>query len=123
MKTFELAPLNLFTPQKKRGGEPLAIHRHVVAGAGVGGDGDCGQDLDLVGADGDGGGFDPAAANRGAHAGLVNGIASRPTSKPKQAATPATGAPPQPQLPNLRDAFAKALGAIPPAMDRQGTVR
>ena len=46
------------------------------------------------------GGFDPAAANRGAYAGLVHGIASRPKSKPKPAATPATGPPPQPHPPN-----------------------
>ena len=68
------------------------------------------------------GGFDPAAANRGAYAGLVHGIASRPKSKPKLAATPATGAPPQPHPSNPRDAFAKALGAISPALDRQGTL-
>ena len=42
------------------------------------------------------GGFDLAAANRGAYAGLVHGIASWPKSKPKLAETPATGGPPQP---------------------------
>ena len=68
------------------------------------------------------GGFDPAAANRGAHAGLVHGIASGPKSKPKPTATPAIGDPPQPHPPNPRDAFAKALGAISAALDRQGTV-
>ena len=67
------------------------------------------------------GGFNPEVANRGAYAGLVHGIASRPKSKPKPAATPA-GGPPQPHPPNPRDAFAKALGAISPALDRQGTV-
>ena len=67
------------------------------------------------------GGFNPEAANRGAYAGLVHGIASRPKSKPKPAATPG-GGPPQPHPPNLRDAFAKALGAISPALDRQGTI-
>ena len=55
------------------------------------------------------------------HAGLVHGIASRLKSKPKPAATPA-GAPPHPHPPNPADAFAKALGAISPALDRQGTV-
>ena len=67
------------------------------------------------------GGFNPGAANRGAYAGLVHGIASRPKSKPKPAATPA-GPPPQPHPPNSEDAFAQALGAISPAVDRQGTV-
>ena len=46
------------------------------------------------------GGFNPQAPNRGAYAGLVHGIASRPRSKPKPAATPGEGppaaAPPQP---------------------------
>ena len=40
------------------------------------------------------GGFDPLAANRGAYAGLVHGIASHPKSKPKTPAAPATGGPP-----------------------------
>ena len=67
------------------------------------------------------GGFSPEMANRGLYAGLVHGVASRPESKPKPAATPA-GGPPQPHPPNPADAFAKALGAISPALDRQGTV-
>ena len=67
------------------------------------------------------GGFDPEAANRGAYAGMLHGIASL-KSKPKPAATSATGGPPQPHPPNPRDAFAKALGTICPAPDRQGTV-
>ena len=40
------------------------------------------------------GGVDPSAANRGAYAGLVHGIASRPKSKPKNPPAPATGGPP-----------------------------
>ena len=67
------------------------------------------------------GGFNPKAANQGVYAGVVHGIASRPKSKPKPAATPA-GAPPQPHPPNPQDAFAKALGAISPALERQGRV-
>ena len=67
------------------------------------------------------GGFNPEAANRGVYAGVVHGIASRPKSKPKPAATPA-GGPPQPHSPNTADAFAKALGAISPALERQGAV-
>ena len=51
----------------------------------------------------------------------MHGIASRPKSKPKPAATPA-GGPPQPHPPNPWDAFAKPLGAISLAPDRQGTV-
>ena len=42
VKMFELAQLNLFTLEVRKaggGGEPLAIHRHVLAGAGSGGDG------------------------------------------------------------------------------------
>ena len=67
------------------------------------------------------GGFNPEAANRGVYAGVVHGIATRPKPKPKPAAAPA-GGPPQPHPPNPADAFAKALGAISPALDRQGTV-
>ena len=65
--------------------------------------------------------FNPEAANRGMYAGVVHGIASRPKPKPKPAAAPA-GGPPQPHPPNPADAFAMALGAISPALDRQGTV-
>ena len=62
-------------------------------------------------------------ANRGAYATLVHGIASGPKSKPKRAATPTNRAPPQPPPPpQPKDAFAKALGANSPALDRQGTV-
>ena len=53
------------------------------------------------------------AANRGAYAGVVHGIAFRPKSKPKPAATPA-GGPPQPHPRNPRAAFAKDLGPSPP---------
>ena len=67
-------------------------------------------------------GFGPSAANRGAYAGLLHGIASSPKPKSKVPATPATGRRPQPHLPTPRDTFAKALGAISPAVDRQGTV-
>ena len=55
------------------------------------------------------------------YAGVVHGIATRPKPKPKPAAAPA-GGPPQPHPSNPADAFAKALGAISPALDRQGTV-
>ena len=67
------------------------------------------------------GGFSPEAANWGVYAGVVHGIATRPKPKPKPAAAPA-GGPPQSHPPNPTDAFAKALGAISPALDRQGTV-
>ena len=36
--------------------------------------------------------------------------------------SPSTGGPPQPRPPNTRNVFAKPLGAIFPALDRQGTV-
>ena len=67
------------------------------------------------------GGFNPEAANRGVYAGVVHGIATRHKSKPKPGATPGWG-PPQPHPPRPADAFAKALGAISPSLDRQGTV-
>ena len=68
------------------------------------------------------GGIDPSAATRGAYARLVHSIASRPESKAKAPTTPATGGSLQPHPRNPRDAFAKALGAISPSLDRQGTV-
>ena len=57
---IELTQLNLFTPEvKKGGGQPLAIHPHVLAGTGTWGDRVCGEEVDLhadlVGAHGDGG--------------------------------------------------------------------
>ena len=122
---FELAQTNLFIPKRKRGG---GTHWRFVP--------NCWQGLGLGGIECarkawtwtptwsalmDFGGFNPEAANRGAYAGAVHGIASRPKSKPKPAATPA-GGPPLPHPPNPRDAFTKALGAISPALDRQGTV-
>ena len=128
VKMFELSQTNIFTPEQKKGG---GIHWQFVAhcwqGLGLGGGG-----VDCVGkawvwtptssALLDFRGFNSEAANRGVYAGLLHGIASRLKSKPKPAATPA-GAPPQPHPPNPADAFAKALGAISPAVDRQGTVR
>ena len=95
----------------------------MLAGAGNAGDGVCGEDLSLdaalVGAHGDGGGVDPAAANRRAYAGLVHGIASRPKSSPSLRQPSLLGAPRSRTPPNSRDAFAKALGAISLALYRQ----
>ena len=123
---FELAQHNLFTQEVKKGG---ARHWRFIAM--------CRQALGLGrmqfarrtltwtptrSAIMEMGGFDPAAANRGAYARWVHGIAFRPKSKSKPPATPATGTLPQPHPPNPRNAFAKALGAISPALDRQGTV-
>ena len=117
VKMFELAQTNLFTPTRKKRG---ATHWRFVA--------NCWQGLGLGGIEYAGkawtrtptwsalmdfGGFNPEAANRGAYAGVVHGIASVPKSKPKPAATPA-GGPPQPHPPNSRDAFVKALGPSPP---------
>ena len=122
---FELAQTNIFTPERKKGG---GNHWRFIA--------HCWQGLGLRGVEWVGkawvwtptwsalldfGGFSPEAATRGVYAGVVHGIATRPKPKPKPAATPA-GGPPQPRPPNPADAFAKALGAISPALDRQGTV-
>ena len=123
-KMFELAQTNIFIPGRKKG---LGTHWRFVT--------NCWQGLGLGGIEyagkawtstptwlglSDFGSFNPEAAKRGAYAGVVHGIACRPKSKPKPAATP-VGGPPQPHPPNPRDPFAKALGAISPALDRQGT--
>ena len=120
---FELAQLNLFTPEKKKGGgHPLAIHRQLLVGAGTRGDGVCGKDLnvdaDPVGAHGHGG-VRPGGGQPG-YAGLMHGIASRPKSKPKVAATPATGGPPQPHPPNLRPSQPRAHPCHPPRVPPEG---
>ena len=124
---FELAQTNIFAPERKKGG---GTHWRFVA--------HCWQGLGLGGVEWvrkawvwtltwsallDFGGFNPEAANRGVYAGLVHGIATRPKPKPKPkpAAAPA-GGPPEPHPPNPAGAFAKALGAISPALDHQGTV-
>ena len=125
VKMFELAQTNLFTPEgKKGGGTYWRFVGNRWQGLGLGG-------MEYVGkawtwtptwsALMDMGGFNPEGADRGAYAGLVHGIASGPKSKPKPAATPAR-APPQPQPPSPREAYAKALGAISPAVNCQGTV-
>ena len=125
VKMFELAQTNIFSPERKKGG---ATHWRFVA--------HCWQGRNLRGVEWVGKawvwtptwsalldirGFNPEAANRGVYAGVVHGIAGRPKPKPKPAAAPA-GGPRQPHPPNAADAFAKALGAIPPALDHQGTV-
>ena len=124
-KMFELVQTNLFTPERKKGGgHPLAIGRQLLVGAGLGGMkyvGKAWTSTPTWSALMNMGGFNAEAAKRGAYAGLVHDIASRPKSKPKPTASPA-GAPPQPHPPNPRDTFAKALGAISPTLGRQGTV-
>ena len=70
----------------------------------------------------EGGAFELSAANRGAYAALVHGIASCPQPKPKVPATPATGGPRWPHPPNPRDTFDKAVWAVSRALDRQSTV-
>ena len=65
----------------------------------------------------------PRRRTGGAYAGVVHSITSRSKSKPKPAPTPACPPPPPNGTPpNPRYAFATALGAISPALDRQGTV-
>ena len=123
---FELAQFNVFTPDvKKRGGGALAVHRHVLACDGTRGMECVGRTWEwspawseIMGI----GGFDSSAAYRGAYAGLVHGIASRPKSKSKTPAAPATRRTPQPHPPNPQDVFVKALRAISPTLDMQGTV-
>ena len=115
---FELPQTNIFTPERKKGGG--GTHWRFVA--------HCWHGLGLGGVDWvrkawvrtpiwsallDFGGFNPEAANRGAYAGLVHSIASRPKCKPKPAATPARG-PPQPHPPNPQDAFPRPWGPSPP---------
>ena len=102
---YDLAQLNLFTPERKKGGgAPTGDSSPTVGGGWAWGEMEYGARtrtwtptwsalMDMEG-------FDPEAANRGAYVGKVHGIASRPKSKPKPAATPARGppaaAPPQP---------------------------
>ena len=97
VKMFELAQTNLFTAERKKGG---ATHWPFVAncwqGLGLGGIEYAGKALTWTRTRSvlmDFGGFNPEAANQGAHAWVVHGIASRPKSKPKPAATPAGGPP------------------------------
>ena len=59
------------------------------------------------------GGFNPEAAHRRAHAGVVHGIASRPKSKPKPAATP-LGAPRNRTPPTPGTPSPRAWGPSPP---------
>ena len=125
VKMFESAQLNLFTPRGKMGGHPLAIYHQLLAGVWLGGDGVWGEDLslyaDVIGADGHGGvrsaGGEPEGVCRdGARHRLPAQVLAKARRNRRNLGPPAP-APPQP-----RDAFAKALGAIPPALDRQGTV-
>ena len=126
MKIFELAQINLFSPEVKNGG---ASHWRFIAmywqALGLGGMEFAGSTwtwtptwMALM----EMGGFDPAAANRGAYAGLVHGIPSRPKSKPKPAATPATRPPPAAAPPQPPGYLRQGPGAISPALDRHGTV-
>ena len=100
---FELAQFNVFTPDIKKAG---AGHFRFVCmcwqAMGLGGIQSVGRtwecpptwsEITRVG------GFDPSAANRGAYAGLVHGIASRPKPKPKTPAAPAARGPPRPHPP------------------------
>ena len=94
VKMYELAELNLFTPERKRGGGHWRFIANCWQGLGLGGM-EYGASTwtwtPILSALMDMGGFDPEAANRGAYAGLVHGIASRLKSTPKPAATPAAG--------------------------------
>ena len=102
VKMFELAQLHLFTSSKK-GGPPTCDSSPPACRGWAWGGKEYGARtwtwaptrsalMDI-------GGLDPEAANLGVYAGMVHGIASRPKSKPKPAATPATGGPPHPRTP------------------------
>ena len=97
---FELAQLNLFTHDVKKGG--AGPWRFIAM---------CWQAMELGGMECVGrtwtwtptwseimgiGGFDLSATSEGAYAGLVHGIACRPKSKPKAFATPAAASPQRP---------------------------
>ena len=125
VKMFQLAQINLFTPERKSGGgHPLAIRCQLLAGSGLRGDRSCGAgldlDADLVSADGHGE-FQPGGGEAG---GVSRGGARHRLPAPAQAQArrnPRGGAPAAaPSHP--RDAFAKAVGAISAAPDRRGTV-
>ena len=60
-------------------------------------------------------GFDPAAANQGAYAGVVKGISFRP--KRGQEPKPAAGGHQKLQPPQPLDAVNKAVGVIRPTLD------
>ena len=114
-------------PRGKRGGHPLPIRRQLLVGVGLGGDGVCGEglhlDADLVGADGHGG-FQPGGGEPGGRMpGWCTASPPGPNASPSPPQPPLPPPPPpQPHPPNPREAFAKALGAISPALDGQGTV-
>ena len=100
VEMFELVQLNLFTPERKKGWPPTGDSSPTAGRGWAWGDGARTWTWTLTwSALMDLGGFNPEAANRGVYAGMVHGIASRPKSKPKPAATPATRAPPQPHPP------------------------
>ena len=125
VKMFELAQTNIFTPERKKGG---ATHWRFVA--------HCWQGLGLGGLSGwrrPGFGRPPGwccwnsgvSTLRRRTGGCMPGwcTASPPGPSPSPSPPqPPLAAPPQPHPPNPADAFAKALGAISPALDRQGTV-
>ena len=108
VNTFQLAQTNIFNLERKKGG---GTHWRFFAncwqGVGLGGVGYVGKAWTWTptwSALMDFGGFNPEAANRGAYAGLVHDIASRPKTKPKPAAlgapcnrTPATPGTPSPR--------------------------
>ena len=112
VKMFELAQLNLLSPEKKKagGGQPLANHRHVLVGAGTRADGVCGEDLDLdadlVSADGGGGGS-PRRRPTGVRmpdwcTASPAGPSPSPSPQPPQLGVPRSRNPPTPGTPSPR---------------------
>ena len=119
VKMFELAQFNIFNPDVKKAG---AGHFPFVCmcwqAMGLGGMQSVGRTWEwsptwseLTAVEG----FDPSAANRGAYAEFVHGIASDPKAKPKTPAAPRNRRTPQSHPANPRDTFC-------PTFDTQGTV-
>ena len=123
---FELAQFNVFTPNVRKGGDwQWRLIAMCWQAMGLGGMESFGRTwewspawLEIMGI----GGFDLSAANRGAYAGLVHNIASRPKSKSRTRTAPPVGGPPQPHPLHPRDAYTKGLMAMSPTLAMQGTV-
>ena len=99
VKIFEVAQFNVFIPDVKKGGGGAGHFRFLCHCWQAMGTQSLGRtwewsptwsEIMRVG------GFDPSAANRGAYAGEVHGIASRPRPKPKTPSQPAAAPPRQP---------------------------
>ena len=126
VKMFELAQLNVFTHDVKKGGwGPWRFIAHHWPTIGLRGMECVGRTWmwtmtwsEILGI----WGLDPSAANRGAYAGLVHGIASRPKPKPKAPTTPATGGPPAATSLRPPGCLRQGIRGNLIGLDRQGTI-